>query len=325
MTVFIIRRLLQSVLVVAVMTVLVFAGVYAIGNPVEILISQDATEAERAAAIARLGLDKSLPEQYLAFLGNLMKGDLGTSFVFGEPALQLVLERFPATMELALCAMMISIFVGVPLGLYAGLRPDGIAGRTIMTGSIFGFSLPNFWQGLMLIMLFAVILQWLPAGGRGVRGEFLGIQSSFFSWDGITHLILPAINLALFKTSLVIRLTRASVRETINLDYVKFARAKGLRPRRVIGLHVLKNIMIPLVTIIGLEFGSVIAFAVVTETVFAWPGMGKLIIDSIFQLDRPVIVAYLIVIVFLFITINLVVDILYAILDPRVRLADQKA
>ena len=325
MTVFIIRRLLQSVLVVAVMTLLVFAGVYAIGNPVEILISQDATEAERAAAIARLGLDKSLPEQYLAFLGNLLRGDLGTSFVFGEPALQLVLQRFPATMELALCAMLLSIFIGVPLGLYAGLKPDSIGGRTIMTGSIFGFSLPNFWQGLMLIMLFAVILQWLPAGGRGERGEFLGIESSFFSWDGLSHLILPAINLALFKTSLVIRLTRASVRETINLDYVKFARAKGLTPRRVIGVHVLKNIMIPLVTIIGLEFGSVIAFAVVTETVFAWPGMGKLIIDSIFQLDRPVIVAYLIVIVFLFITINLVVDVLYAILDPRVRLSDQKA
>ena len=234
-------------------------------------------------------------------------------------------EAVPATMELALCAMLIAIFIGVPLGLYAGLRPDSVGGRTIMTGSIFGFSLPNFWQGLMLIMFFAVILQWLPAGGRGERGEFLGIESSFFSRDGLSHLMLPAINLALFKTSLVIRLTRASVRETINLDYVKFARAKGLRPRRVIGVHVLKNIMIPLVTIIGLEFGSVIAFAVVTETVFAWPGMGKLIIDSIFQLDRPVIVAYLIVIVFLFITINLVVDILYAILDPRVRLSDQKA
>lgn len=325
MTVFIIRRLLQSLLVIAVMTVLVFSGVYAIGNPIDIMISPDATEAERQAAIIRLGLDKSLPEQYLAFLGNLMQGDLGRSFVFSEPALQLVLQRLPATLELAFAAMLISIVVGIPLGLYAGLKPDSIGGKSIMAGSIFGFSLPNFWQGLMLIMIFAVMLQWLPAGGRGERATFLVIESSLWTLDGWSHLILPAINLALFKTSLVIRLTRASVRETINLDYVKFARAKGLTQRRVIGIHVLKNIMIPLVTIIGLELGSVIAFAVVTETVFAWPGMGKLIIDSIFQLDRPVIVAYLIVIVFMFITINLVVDLLYSVLDPRVRLADQKA
>jgi peptide/nickel transport system permease protein len=325
MTVFIIRRLLQSLLVIAVMTVLVFAGVYAIGNPIDIMISPEATEAERQAAIIRLGLDKSLPEQYLAFLGNLLQGDLGRSFVFSEPALQQVLQRMPATMELAFAAMLISIVVGIPLGLYAGLKPDGFGGKSIMAGSIFGFSLPNFWQGLMLIMIFAVFLQWLPAGGRGERATVLGIESSLWTLDGWSHLILPAINLALFKTSLVIRLTRASVRETINLDYVKFARAKGLSQQRVIGVHVLKNIMIPLVTIIGLELGSVIAFAVVTETVFAWPGMGKLIIDSIFQLDRPVIVAYLIVIVCLFITINLVVDLLYSALDPRVRLADQKA
>lgn len=325
MTVFVIRRLLQSVLVLAIMTVIVFAGVYAIGNPIDILISPDATQLERERAIADLGLDKPWYVQYWVFLGNMLQGDLGRSFVFNEPAIQLLLQRMPATLELAFAAMLISLVIGIPLGMWAGLKPHSVAGKTIMSGSILGFSLPNFWQGMMLIMIFAVILGWLPSGGRGELGTFMGVQSSLFSIDGWSHLILPATNLALFKTSLVIRLTRASIQETINLDYVKFARAKGLSQRRVIFVHVLKNIMIPLVTIIGLELGSVIAFAVVTETVFAWPGMGKLIIDSIFVLDRPVIVAYLIIIVMMFIVINLVVDILYSILDPRVRLSDLKA
>lgn len=322
MTVFIIRRLMQSVFLLVVVTVLVFAGVYAIGNPIDILISPDADQAERARAIAALGLDRPLWEQYFVFLGNLAQGDLGRSFVFNEPALQLIMQRLPATLELAFAAMMISLVVGIPLGMWAGLRPDGVAGRSIMAGSILGFSLPNFWQGLMLIMIFAVMLQWLPASGRGQTAEFLGIRSSLFTLDGLSHVILPSVNLALFKTSLVIRLTRASVRETINLDFVKFARAKGLSPRRVVLVHIFKNILIPLVTIIGLELGAVIAFAVVTETIFAWPGIGRLIIESIFVLDRPVIVAYLIVIVMMFIIINLVVDILYSVLDPRVRLAD---
>ena len=194
-----------------------------------------------------------------------------------------------------------------------------------MVGSIFGFSLPNFWQGLMLIMIFAVMLDLMPAGGRGETAVFLGIESSIWTLDGLWHLALPAVNLALFKTSLVIRLTRASVREVIGLDYVKFARAKGLSERRVVFVHVLKNIMIPVTTVIGLELGVMIAFAVVTETVFAWPGMGKLIIDSIFVLDRPVIVAYLMVTVFLFIVINLVVDLLYCWIDPRVRLGASQA
>ncbi|MBC7137044.1 MAG: ABC transporter permease, partial [Oceanibaculum nanhaiense] len=220
---------------------------------------------------------------------------------------------------------LLSITVGIPLGMWAGLRPESVAGRSIMAGSILGFSLPNFWQGLMLIMIFAVFLQWLPAGGRGETASFLGMESTLFSLEGWSHLLLPALNLALFKMSLVIRLTRAGMRETLLLDYVKFARAKGLSTGRVIFVHVLKNILIPLVTVIGLELGSVIAFAVVTETIFAWPGIGKLIIDSIFVLDRPVIVSYLIVIVLMFITINLVVDILYSILDPRVRLSDMKS
>jgi peptide/nickel transport system permease protein len=324
-SVFIIRRLLQSVVVIWVMSLLVFGGVYLIGDPIDMLINPEADQEDIDAAIRALGLDKPIHEQYWFFLINALKGDLGNSFIFNEPALQLILARMPATMELAFASLFIAIFLGVPLGMWAGLHPESIAGRSIMTGSILGFSLPSFWVGIMFIMLFAVILGVLPAGGRAETTEFLGMQVSFLSWDGLSHILLPAVNLALFKLSLVIRLSRAGTQEVIHQDYIKFARAKGVSEKRVILVHVLKNIMIPVVTILGLEFGSVIAFAVVTETIFAWPGMGKLIIESIDQLDRPVIVAYLMIIVFMFIVINLVVDIMYSVLDPRVRLQDVKA
>jgi peptide/nickel transport system permease protein len=304
------------------MSILVFFGIFAIGNPVDILIRPDATQEERVQAIARFGLDRPIWEQYERFLVNAVKGDLGNSFVFNESALRLILERMPATLELAVVALFLTILIGIPSGIWAGLRPKAASSKTIMVGSILGFSLPTFWQGLVLIMIFGVYLQWLPASGRGQTREILGIATSLLTWDGIKHLILPAINLAMFKCALITRLTRAGTREVILTDYVKFARAKGLREGRVIFVHVLKNIMIPIVTVLGLEFGRVIAFAVVTETIFAWPGMGKLIIDSIGVLDRPVIVAYLLVIVTLFIVINLVVDLVYSILDPRVRLEE---
>jgi peptide/nickel transport system permease protein len=320
MSVYLLRRLIQAVGVVFAMSVIVFVGVFAIGDPVEILISPDADQIERERAIRALGLDLPLWEQYLVFLGRALQGDLGRSFVFNEPALKLILARMPATLELALAATVGAILIGLPLGLYAGLRPDSGAAKTIMAGSILGFSLPSFWVGLMLIMVFAVHLGWLPSTGRGETASLLGLQWSFLTSDGIAHLVMPAINLALFKISLVIRLTRAGVRETMLMDYVKFARAKGLSPFRVTFVHVFKNILIPVVTVTGLEFGSTIAFSVVTESIFAWPGMGKLIIDSINVLDRPVIVAYLMVIVLMFIVINLVVDLTYSMLDPRVRL-----
>jgi peptide/nickel transport system permease protein len=302
------------------MTVIVFVGVHVIGNPVDILISPEADQAERARIITSMGLDQPLWRQYAYFLYGALHGDLGRSFVFNEPALQLIAQRMPATMELAVTAVLFSIIFGVPLGLYAGLKPDGFVGRSIMAGSILGFSLPSFWVGLMLIMVFAVELGWLPSTGRGQTETLFGVPWSFLTVDGLRHMLLPAVNLSLFNISLVLRLTRAGVRETLPMDFVKFARAKGLSPARVILVHVLKNIMIPVVTVLGLELGSTIAFAVVTESVFAWPGMGKLIIDSINVLDRPVIVAYLMMIVLLFIVINLVVDILYMVLDPRVRL-----
>jgi peptide/nickel transport system permease protein len=324
MLVFIIRRGLQSVVVLAAMSLLVFVGVYAIGNPIDILINPQADQQDRERAIHALGLDQPLWAQYLSFLHGALTGDLGRSFVHSTSALGLILERMPATMELAFAAMLIAVIIGIPLGLWAGLRPNGVAGRTIMAGSILGFSLPTFWVGLMLIMVFAVFLGWLPSNGRGETVDVLGVPVSFLTVDGLRHLVMPATNLALFNVALLIRLTRAGAHEALLQDYVKFARAKGLTHARVIGVHVLRNILIPIVTVVGLQFGSLIGFAIVTESVFAWPGMGKLLIDSINLLDRPVIVAYLLVIVTFFIAINLLVDLLYSALDPRVRLTEPK-
>ena len=324
MSVFIIRRVLQSLVVLLVMSLIVFFGVNVVGNPIDILISDDMTQEGIELFRERLGLDKPIYLQYWYFVVNALKGDLGNSFVFAEPALKLIVQRMPATLELALCAMLIAVIIGIPLGMYAGLKPESKVSKAIMAGSILGFSLPTFWVGIMFIMVFAVMLGWLPSTGRGETRDLLGIPVSFLTWDGLKHLMLPALNLALFKMSLVIRLARAGTKEVALQDYVKFARAKGLSTRRVIMVHVLKNILIPVVTVLGLELGGVIAFAVVTETVFAWPGMGKLLIDSIQLLDRPVVVAYLLITVLMFIVINLVVDILYSILDPRVRLKDIK-
>jgi peptide/nickel transport system permease protein len=321
-SVFVLRRILQSLVVVLAMSLIVFVGVHVVGDPVHILISDDMTQEEIERFIKRLGLDRPLHEQYLHFLGNALRGDLGNSFVQAEPALKLILQRMPATLELALVALLMSIFLGVPLGMYAGLRPESPVSRTIMAGSILGFSLPTFWVGLMMIMVFAVMLGWLPSTGRGDTVTLIGVQVSFLTWDGLRHLLLPALNLALFKISLVTRLARAGTREALLQDYVKFARAKGLKPSRVVLVHVMKNILIPVVTVLGLEFGGLIAFSVVTETVFAWPGMGKLLIDSIQLLDRPVVVAYLVITVVMFVVINLVVDVLYSVLDPRVRLKE---
>ncbi|KDB60380.1 ABC transporter, permease protein, partial [Bordetella bronchiseptica A1-7] len=282
--------------------------------------SPEATEAQRSAIRVSLGLDQPLWKQYLIFMGQAVRGDFGNSFLTGEPAMRLILERMPATLELACVAMLLSVLIGVPLGIRAGLKPKAPASRVIMTGSVLGFSLPNFWVGLMLIMIFAVTLGWLPASGRGQTVSVAGLSLSVLTLDGWASLILPAATIALAKCAMIIRVTRAATRESLPQDYIKFARAKGLPEKRVLGVHLLKNILIPIVTVAGLEFGQVVAFAVVTETVFSWPGMGKLLIDSIINLDRPVVVAYLLLIVFFLVMLNLVVDIIYTVLDPRVRL-----
>lgn len=319
MIVWVFKRFLQAIVVILLMTIIVFIGLHLIGNPADILIGPDTDQRDRAAIIQQLGLDLPLWQQYGRFLMSALHGDLGYSFVYNQPALELVLQRLPATLELAVAALIIALVIGVPLGLLSGLNPDSKWSHMIMTGSILGFSLPTFWVGLMLIMAFSVSLGWLPAGGRGTTVTVWGLQWSFLTANGLYHLILPAFNLALFKMSLVIRLTHAGVQEVMPQDYIKFARAKGLAPQRIIGVHVLRNLMIPLVTVVGLELGVTIAGAVVTESIFSWPGAGKLILDSINNLDRPVILAYLIVIVCVFVTINFVVDVMYRLIDPRVR------
>lgn len=318
---FVIQRLMQAALVMLAMSALVFVGVYAIGNPIDVLISPDATQDIREATIRHYGLDQPLWRQYLAFLGRLVQGDLGRSFVLNIPVLDLVLSRLPATLELALAAVLAGAFIGVPLGIYAGYRPESPASKAIMAASVLGFSVPTFWIGLILILTFAVKLDWLPAGNRGPTTEVFGVGWSFLTLEGLRFLALPALNLSLFKLAMMIRLARAGTREVMLTDMVRFARAAGLSEFTILRRHVLRLIAIPLVTVFGLEFGSTLAFAVVTETIFSWPGVGKLIIDSITSLDRPVMVGYLVLVAFLFVTINLVVDLAYAALDPRLRRA----
>ncbi|RZO29876.1 MAG: ABC transporter permease, partial [SAR116 cluster bacterium] len=266
------------------------------------------------------GLDQPVYVQYWEFLKGALSGDLGNSYVFGRPALTLMAERFPATLELAVCALIIAVMIGLPLGIYSGLRPDGWPARIIMSLSVLGISIPTFWLGLMMIIVFSVILGWLPVSGRGETGVFLGIESSIFTLDGLQHLIMPATNLALFKIAMVMRLARAGTVEVMAQDFIRFARAKGLPSKRIVRSHLLPNILIPIVTVVGIEFGTLIAFATVTESIFSWPGLGKLVIDAIVNLDRPVVVAYLLFVVALFLALNLIADIIYAALDPRVRL-----
>ena len=320
MLAFVIKRIIQSVLVLFVMSLIVFSMINLVGDPVDMLVNPESLPEEIDRVRKDFGLDQPVHVQYLKFLKGAVSGDLGNSFVFGRPALTLIAERFPATLELATSALIIAIIVGLPLGIYAGLNPEGLGARIIMGGSVIGISIPTFWLGLMMIIIFSVLLGWLPVSGRGDTGRFMGIESSIFTIDGLRHLVLPAINLSLFKISMVIRLTRAGVEEVMSLDFIKFARARGLSSNRIVRSHLLPNILIPIITVLAIEFGTLIAFATVTESVFAWPGVGKLVIDAIVNLDRPIVVAYLLFVVTLFLILNLFVDIIYAALDPRVRL-----
>ncbi|MDX5359355.1 MAG: ABC transporter permease [Rhodobacterales bacterium] len=325
MTAYLIRRIFQALFVMLAMAVLVFAAVYMLGNPVDALLSPDSDQIERAAAIQRLGLDRPLYEQFGLFLWNAVRGDLGTSFVYGIPAIEVLMLRLPTTLELAVFAMLLALAIGIPLGIIAGMRPGSFAGKTIMAGSILGFSLPAFWVGLMLILIFAVTLQLLPSGGRGETVQVFGANFASLTLDGLKHMILPATTLALYKASLVIRVCESGTREVMSQDYIRFARAKGLGFWRIVSLHIFKNVMIPVVTIMGMEFGGLLAFSVVVETIYAYQGMGELLISSINRLDRPVVVTYLLFTTVMFVVINLVVDILYAVLDPRIRLSEESA
>lgn len=313
------KRIMQSIGVLFILTLVVYYGIWLIGNPADALISPDATVAEREAAIRALGLDKPIWIQYLDFLKGVVVGDFGNSFVYKEPVSKILLSRLPASIELAIVAFIIAVSISIPLGLYAGLYPNKSLSRGIMGFSLLGVSVPQFWQGMVLIIVFGVTLSLLPVGGRGETATYFGITSSLFTLDGLTHLILPAINMALLKMSLLIRVTRAAVMEVTGLEFVRFAKAKGVRKSRIIMHHILGNVLLPVVTVLGIEIGNLIAYAVITETVFSWPGIGRLLISSIQVLDRPMILAYLCFTAALFIMLNLIVDILYTFIDPRVR------
>ncbi len=316
----ILRRLWQSIIVLLAVSLLVFVMVYVSGDPVELLAPPDATEVEVAQLRKALGLDKPLHVQYLQFLKHALHGNLGYSYVNNAPAVELIFERMPATFELAMMATIIAVIFGIPFGIIAAVNPKKIYSKVIMISSLFGISFPTFWVGVMLILIFAVTLGWLPSSGRGETVKVFGIPWSFLTWDGIKHLILPSVTLAGYHLALIVRLVRAGMMEVLLQDYIKFAKIKGVSKKKIIFVHALKNIMIPVITIIGLNFGGILAFAVVTETIFAWPGMGKLVIDSIHLLDRPVVVAYLMIVAVIFVIINLLVDIAYTFLDPRIRL-----
>ncbi len=312
-------RIAQSLLTLLAMSVLVFVAIYLIGNPIELLVPPQANQAEMARAAQALGLDQPLPVQYLHFLGQALKGDLGRSFTSNAPALTVIFERMPATLELALAAALIAVGLGIPLGLWSAFADGHPASRATLGLATLGFSMPTFWIALLLVMVFSVQLEWLPSGGRDASATLLGWRTSLASWQGLAHLAMPACSLALFKLALIIRVTYAATIDTLRLDHVRQARARGLSPARILWAHVLKNIGAPLLNVIGLEFGALVAFSVVTETVFAWPGMGRLLIDAINTLDRPVIVAYLLLTVVLFTLINLAVDIACLAIDPRLR------
>ncbi|NKB59555.1 MAG: ABC transporter permease subunit [Alphaproteobacteria bacterium] len=318
---FLLYRTLQAFVTLAVVSIIIFLGVFALGNPVYVLVDPSAPADVVEQTIRRLGLDRPIYEQYGIFVTNALSGDLGTSYTHAQPSLALIASRFTATFELVLASLVIAVALGLPLGLIAGYGKNNWVGRTLSSVSILGISVPIFWLGLLMIIVFSLELKWLPTGGRGETVALFGVETSLLTLDGLSHLVLPAMALSLFPLALIIRLTRAGVREHSQMDYVRFARAMGIRPAKLLFAYVLRNVLIPIVTMIGLIFGTLIAFAVVTETVFAWPGIGKLLIDSIKVSDRPVIIAYLLFVVVMFLVINLIVDVINAALDPRIRLS----
>ena len=317
---YLLKRILQSLVVLLCVSFVVFVMMYHSGDPVEMLLPPEATQKQVQELRHHLGLDRPFAVQYWTFLKNALGGDLGKSFVFNQPAVRLIVERIPATLELALSAIFLAMIIGIPAGMYAAVRPTSWPAKTIMSGSLLGISLPVFWLGIILVLTFSVTLGWLPSSGRGETTMFAGIRLGFLNMNGFRHLILPSLTIAVFQLALIIRLVRAGMMEVMLQDFIKFLKAKGLSQKKVIYIHALKNILIPVVTIIGLQLGNIIAFAVVTESIFAWPGMGKLVIDSIHGLDRPVVLAYLLIVSLIFVILNFIVDLVYTLLDPRIRL-----
>ncbi|MND45183.1 Dipeptide transport system permease protein DppB [compost metagenome] len=318
-------RLGQAIMLLFVMSLIGFVGIHSIGNPVFNIVNMETATAEdiRNATIA-LGLDQPMWQQYLIFLKSLLTGSFGISYIYHLPALQLVMIKLPATLELASIAMMIAAPTGVLLGLLAGRMQGSLIDRIVLRASVFALSIPAFWLSMVLILSGAVMMGWFPSGGRGDTARLLEIEWSVLTGNGLKHLILPALSLAIPNIALIARLTRAGTVEVESLDFIRFCRAKGLSPKRILFQHTLPNISVPIVTVIGLQFGALLAFAVVVETIFAWPGVGKLLIDSIQLLDRPVVMATLTFVSVTFVVLNALVDLFHAIIDPRIRHSSQR-
>ena len=319
MLAFILRRLAQALIVMLTVGFLAFMLFQFVGDPVTNLLGQDATEEQRDALRQDLGLDQPFPVQFARFVGNAVRGEFGMSLRQGRKVSSLIADRFPATMELAVGAAVIALGVGIPLGVYAALRRGSFGSQLAMTLSLLGVSLPTFLIGILLILVFAVTLKWLPSFGRGDTVALGAWSTGLLTVDGWKHLVLPAITLSVFQLALILRLVRAEMLEVLRTDYVKFARARGLRNSAVYFGHALKNTLVPVITITGLQLGSLIAFAIITETVFQWPGMGFLFIQAVQFADIPVMAAYLCLIALIFVIVNLVVDLLYFAVDPRLR------
>jgi peptide/nickel transport system permease protein len=305
------------------MSLLVFLAVHALGNPIYTFVNPLSPPEVVQEVITRLGLDQPLYVQYWRFMKGLLHGDLGNSYASAQPAIEFIAEHFYATFELVVVAMTLAVIVGLPLGVIAGYKPSSWIARAVGSTSIILISLPSFWVGLMLITYAAIYKGWLPSGGRGPTSHVLGVETNLASWDSFRYVILPALNLSLFPTAMMVRLTRAGVQEAVRSPFVRFARAKGLSEVRVMFAYVLRASLAPIVTVMGLLFGVILAFSVVTETIFAWPGIGKLIIEAVRGSDRPVIVAYLLFTVLLFTVVNFLVDVLCAAIDPRVTVTQQ--
>ena len=319
MLVFVLRRLVQAVIVMLTVAFIAFMLFQYVGDPVTNILGQDATPEQRQQLRADLGLDRPFPVQFVHFVGKAVQGEFGLSLRQGRKVSSLIAERLPATLELSLSAAFIALVFGIPMGVYAALRRGTFLSQAMMTVSLIGVSLPTFLIGILLILVFAVTLKWLPSFGRGDVTMLGSWSTGFLTVDGWKHLILPSITLAVFQLTLIMRLVRAEMLEVLRADYIKFARARGLPNRAVYFGHALKNTLVPVITITGLQLGSLIAFAIITETVFQWPGMGLLFIQAVTFADIPVMAAYLCLIALIFVVINLVVDLLYFAVDPRLR------
>jgi len=320
MLVFVLRRVVQAVIVMLTVAFIAFMLFQYVGDPVTNILGQDATPEQRQQLRVDLGLDKPFPVQFVRFVGKAVQGEFGLSLRQGRLVSSLIAERLPATLELSICAAMLALLFGVPMGVYAALRRGGAVSQTMMTLSLVGVSLPTFLIGILLILVFAVTLKWLPSFGRGDVTTLGGWTTGLLSVDGWKHLALPAVTLAIFQLALIMRLVRAEMLEVLRADYIKFARARGLPNRAVYFGHALKNTLVPVITITGLQLGSLIAFAIITESVFQWPGMGLLFIQAVTFADIPVMAAYLCLIALIFVIINLLVDLLYFAVDPRLRI-----